>query len=145
MHSTLASGSSTASSIAFMSRARSPCSRARSRCCTGSGSRRRWSGGNDTFHLHIHAGERVVAVPLFDVGLEDTAYPFLLFISQAETEAVLNEHLAERGVNVERGVELVDFEAGREDVRCTLRHRGGRTERLHARYLVGCGCATRSG
>jgi 2-polyprenyl-6-methoxyphenol hydroxylase-like FAD-dependent oxidoreductase len=94
--------------------------------------------GNATARLQLHAGERVVAVPLFDVGLEDTAYPFLLFISQAETEAVLNEHLAEQGVHVERGVELVEFEAGEEDVVCTLRHGDERTERLHARYLVGC-------
>jgi 2-polyprenyl-6-methoxyphenol hydroxylase-like FAD-dependent oxidoreductase len=94
--------------------------------------------GNDTSQLQIHAGERVVAVRLFDVGLEDTAYPFLLFISQAETEAVLNDHLAEQGVQVERGVELVEFQAGEEGVLCTLRHREGRTERLRARYLVGC-------
>jgi 2-polyprenyl-6-methoxyphenol hydroxylase-like FAD-dependent oxidoreductase len=94
--------------------------------------------GNDTSQLQIHAGERVVAVRLFDVGLEDTAYPFLFFISQAETEAVLNEHLAERGVDVERGVELVDFQAGQQAVICTLRHGNERTERLHARYLVGC-------
>ena len=94
--------------------------------------------GNDTSRLQIHAGERVVPVRLFDVGLEDTAYPFLLFISQAETEAVLNEHLAEQGVQVERGVELVEFQAGEESVLCTLRHRDGRTERLDARYLVGC-------
>jgi 2-polyprenyl-6-methoxyphenol hydroxylase-like FAD-dependent oxidoreductase len=94
--------------------------------------------GNDTSQLQLHAGKRVVAVRLFDVGLEDTTYPFLLFISQAETEAVLNEHLAEQGVHVERGVELVEFEAGKETVLCTLRHRGERTERRHARYLVGC-------
>jgi 2-polyprenyl-6-methoxyphenol hydroxylase-like FAD-dependent oxidoreductase len=94
--------------------------------------------GNATTQLQLHAGERVVAVPLFDVGLEDTAYPFLLFISQAETEAVLKEHLTEHGVQVERGVELVQFQVSEEAVRCTLRHRDERTERLHARYLVGC-------
>jgi 2-polyprenyl-6-methoxyphenol hydroxylase-like FAD-dependent oxidoreductase len=94
--------------------------------------------GNDTSQLRMHAGERVVPVRLFDVGLEDTAYPFLLFISQAETEAVLNEHLAEQGVAVERGVELIEFEAGGEAVLCTLRHGDERTERLHVRYLVGC-------
>jgi 2-polyprenyl-6-methoxyphenol hydroxylase-like FAD-dependent oxidoreductase len=94
--------------------------------------------GNDAFQLQIHAGEHVVPVRLFDVGLEDTAYPFLLFISQAETEAVLNEHLAERGVHVERGVELVGFQAGREAVLCTLRHGDESPERLQARYLVGC-------
>jgi 2-polyprenyl-6-methoxyphenol hydroxylase-like FAD-dependent oxidoreductase len=94
--------------------------------------------GNDTSQLQLHAGERVVVVRLFDVGLEDTAFPFLLFISQAETEAVLNEHLAEQGVDVERGVELVEFKAGEDAVRCTLRHGDETTERLHARYLVGC-------
>src|SRR5262245_20868710 len=94
--------------------------------------------GNDTSQLQLHAGERVVVVRLFDVGLEDTAYPFLLFISQAETEAVLNEHLAEQDITVERNVELVEFEVGEDAVRCTLRHGGETTERLHARYLVGC-------
>jgi 2-polyprenyl-6-methoxyphenol hydroxylase-like FAD-dependent oxidoreductase len=94
--------------------------------------------GNDTSRLQMHAGERVIAVRLFDVGLEDTAYPFLLFISQTETEAVLNEHLAEQGVRVERGVELLEFQAGQEAVLCTVRHRDEGTERLHARYLVGC-------
>jgi 2-polyprenyl-6-methoxyphenol hydroxylase-like FAD-dependent oxidoreductase len=94
--------------------------------------------GNGASELRLHAGGRVVAVRLFDVGLEDTAYPFLLFISQAETESVLNEYLAEQGVHVERGVELVAFEAGEEAVLSILRHGDVRTERLHARYLVGC-------
>jgi 2-polyprenyl-6-methoxyphenol hydroxylase-like FAD-dependent oxidoreductase len=94
--------------------------------------------GNAAAQLRIHAGERLVPVRLFDVGLEDTAYPFLLFISQAETEAVLNEHLAERGVQVERGVEFVGFEQHGGGVSCTLRHMDGRTARLQARFLVGC-------
>ena len=94
--------------------------------------------GNHAAGLRLHAGGRVVPVRLFDVGLEDTAYPFLLFVSQAETEAVLNEHLAGHGVRVERGVELVGFEAGEADVTCTLRHGDGTAEEVHARYLVGC-------
>jgi 2-polyprenyl-6-methoxyphenol hydroxylase-like FAD-dependent oxidoreductase len=94
--------------------------------------------GNDAVQLRLHFGERVVPIRLFDVGLEDTAYPFLLFVSQAETEAVLNEHLAERGVEVERSVELVTFSAGEQHVTCTLRHCDGSTERVRARYLVGC-------
>jgi 2-polyprenyl-6-methoxyphenol hydroxylase-like FAD-dependent oxidoreductase len=94
--------------------------------------------GNTASRLQIHAGERVVGIRLFDVGLEDTAYPFLLFISQAETEALLNDYLAEQGVNAERGVELVEFQDGQDSVLCTLRHADGRTERLQPRYLVGC-------
>jgi 2-polyprenyl-6-methoxyphenol hydroxylase-like FAD-dependent oxidoreductase len=80
--------------------------------------------GNDAVRLQIHAGGRVVSVPLFDVGLEDTAYPFLLFVSQAETEAVLNEHLATHGVNIERGVELLGFEASEEKRRLHSRAHG---------------------
>jgi 2-polyprenyl-6-methoxyphenol hydroxylase-like FAD-dependent oxidoreductase len=94
--------------------------------------------GNDAVQLRLHFGERVVPIRLFDVGLDDTAYPFLLFISQAETEAVLNEHLAEHGIEVERGVELVTFSTDEQYVRCTLRDRDGSTEQLRARYLVGC-------
>ena len=94
--------------------------------------------GNDAVQLRLHGGERVVPIRLFDVGLEDSAYPFLLFVSQAETEAMLNEHLAERGIEVERGVELVTFSAHEQQVICTLRHRDGRTEEVRARYLVGC-------
>src|SRR5829696_5720571 len=94
--------------------------------------------GNDAVQLRLHFGEQVVPIRLFDVGLEDTAYPFLLFVSQAETEALLNEHLAEHGIEVERGVELVSVSRGEQEVTCTLRHRGGSTEPVRARYLVGC-------
>jgi 2-polyprenyl-6-methoxyphenol hydroxylase-like FAD-dependent oxidoreductase len=94
--------------------------------------------GNDTVRVQLHAGSRVVPVRLFGLGLTDTAYPFLLFVSQAETEAILNDHLVARSAGVERGVELVDFTANADDVMCTLRHRDGRTEQVRTRYLVGC-------
>lgn len=94
--------------------------------------------GNDTVNLLMHMGGRSIRIKLYDIGLEDTAYPFLLFISQAETEAVLNEHLAARRVPVDRGVELVGFVASQKGVGCTLRHERGKIERVNAGYLVGC-------
>ena len=94
--------------------------------------------GNDAVQLHMHVGRKLVRTRLFDIGLEDTAYPFLLFVSQAETEAVLNEHLAACGVQVERGAELVALAAEEQQVACTLRHRDGANEELRVRYLVGC-------
>src|SRR3954462_15315346 len=45
--------------------------------------------GTRGVRLRIAAGGRVAHTELFDLGAEDTAYPFLLFVSQAETEAVL--------------------------------------------------------
>jgi 2-polyprenyl-6-methoxyphenol hydroxylase-like FAD-dependent oxidoreductase len=94
--------------------------------------------GNDAVQLRMHFGNKLVRTPLFDIGLEDTAYPFLLFISQAETEAVLNEHLAASGVQVERGVELVALAAEERRVVCTLRHQDGTTEQVRVGYLAGC-------
>ena len=94
--------------------------------------------GNDAVWLRLHAGSRAVRVRLFGLGLADTAFPFLLFVSQAETEAVLGDRLSAGGGRVERAVELTAFTARAEGVTCTLRHPDGRTEQVVARYLVGC-------
>lgn len=66
--------------------------------------------GNPAMQLRMHLPKRVIRISLFDIGLNDTAYPFLLFLSQAETESVLAQHLAARDVIVERGTELVRLE-----------------------------------
>jgi 2-polyprenyl-6-methoxyphenol hydroxylase-like FAD-dependent oxidoreductase len=94
--------------------------------------------GNDAVWVQLHAGGRVVPIRLFGLGLDDTAYPFLLFVSQAETEQLLGDHLTTGGVQVERGVELTGFHTDPDAVTCTLGHRDGSTEQLRARYLVGC-------
>jgi 2-polyprenyl-6-methoxyphenol hydroxylase-like FAD-dependent oxidoreductase len=96
--------------------------------------------GNTTVRLRIHSGNRETGVPLFDLGLPDTAHPYLLFLSQAETERILGEHLTAAGVRVERRVELVDLTDGTDAAMAaaTLRHRDGSDERVSARYVVGC-------
>lgn len=93
--------------------------------------------GNPAVRLAAHVGRRIVRVPFFDIGLDDTAFPYLLFVSQAETEQLLGEHLAAHGVRVERGVELSSFTESAGDVTCTLRTVGGE-ETVRATYLVGC-------
>ena len=94
--------------------------------------------GNPAVRLQVHSRGRTAELPLFDIGLEDTAYPFLLFLSQAETEAILDQHLTDNGVIVERGVELTHLDPGPERVACTLQHPDGRTEQIEAPYVVGC-------
>ncbi len=94
--------------------------------------------GQQTVQLRIHLRRRVVSLPLFDLGSADTAYPFLLFLSQAETERILGDHLAQHGVAVERGTELIDLTPNGQHVTCRLRHHDGRHETLRARYLAGC-------
>lgn len=94
--------------------------------------------GNPAIRIRMHLPKRVIRIPLFDIGLTDTAYPFLLFLSQAETESVLSAHLSARDVVVERGTELVRLEQKGSYVACHLRHGDGTEEVVEARYVVGC-------
>ncbi|MFB6783160.1 FAD-dependent monooxygenase [Streptomyces sp. NPDC056352] len=94
--------------------------------------------GNPAVQLRMHLPGRTVRLPLFDIGVDDTPYPFLLFLSQAETESVLGSHLAEAGTTVERGTELVALTNEATYVTCRLRHHDGTEESVTARYVVGC-------
>ena len=95
--------------------------------------------GNASTRLVLHVAARPVAeASLGDIGAKDTRFPFVLFVSQAETEELLAEHLRARGVTIERGIELVDAEPGAGHVRCTIMHSDGREEIVRASYLVGC-------
>src|ERR671921_2133114 len=82
-------------------------------------------------------GRPAANLELGDIGVDDTPYPFLLFVSQAETERVLEEHLEGLGVKVERPVELLTFEEDAEGVYGRLRHEDGREENVRVRYIVG--------
>ncbi|MEJ1976587.1 MAG: FAD-dependent monooxygenase [Acetobacteraceae bacterium] len=71
----------------------------------------------------------------------DTArsqYRFTLFLSQSETERLLEEALAQHGVAVERQVELQSFADDGAGVTATLLHPGGRSETARFSYLLGC-------
>jgi 2-polyprenyl-6-methoxyphenol hydroxylase-like FAD-dependent oxidoreductase len=95
--------------------------------------------GNPAVRLRVHARGRVLAVPMFDLGLDDTAYPHMLFLSQAETERILEQHLTAAGITVERRVELVDLTRTADAVIARLRHHhGGGKENVAAQYVVGC-------
>jgi 2-polyprenyl-6-methoxyphenol hydroxylase-like FAD-dependent oxidoreductase len=72
-----------------------------------------------------------------DVGVDDTPFPFMLFVSQVETEAVLTKKLAALGVQVERGVTVTDVTAGAHGASASLRHPDGREETVEARFVVG--------
>lgn len=88
------------------------------------------------FNLYVK-GRRATHVQLGDIGMEDTPFPFLLFVSQAETEALLEDHLRQSGVSVERSVELLEVEQDDDGVTAKVRGPAGE-ERIRARYLIGC-------
>lgn len=95
--------------------------------------------GNTSMRVAFHLGAREVAVvELGTARATDTRFPFILFVSQAETEDLLGTYLTQSGVRVERGVELVELAMGDDGVSCLLRHGDARRETVRARYVVGC-------
>ena len=93
--------------------------------------------GNRAVRLRWHAAGRTATLPLFDMGMADTAYPFLLFLSQAETEEALVDHLAEQGVEVEWNTRLVAYamtsygdDVPRPGLDCVLAGTTGRSRTL---------------
>jgi 2-polyprenyl-6-methoxyphenol hydroxylase-like FAD-dependent oxidoreductase len=87
--------------------------------------------------LHVDRGEPLA----FDIGhvaRSDTRFPFILFVAQTETEAVLIDYVSRCGVTIERGVELLTAQQDVDGVSCTLRHTDGRDQTVRARYVAGC-------
>ena len=67
----------------------------------------------------------------------DTRFPFMLCVSQVETEAVLRDHLASLGGTIDRERELVSFVERDGGIDATLRTPGG-DEQVRASWIVGC-------
>ena len=68
----------------------------------------------------------------------DTRYPYALMIAQSETERVLEEQLAARGVQVERQVEMKSFVDRGSGIEAVLAKADGSTETVTADWLAGC-------
>ena len=65
-------------------------------------------------------------------------HPYALTQPQAETEHLLEAHLASFNVKVEHGVELVSFTDSGTTVSTRLRHPGGAEETVESQWLIGC-------
>lgn len=86
--------------------------------------------------IALHA-RRTVAVPLFDEANTETAYPFILFLSQAETERILLSWLKQRDVTVERGARVGLVRSDVDGVTFEVETAAGREVRRTG-YLIGC-------
>ncbi|EMF29714.1 monooxygenase FAD-binding protein [Streptomyces gancidicus BKS 13-15] len=87
--------------------------------------------------VHLHLGSRVVETGLADLALPDTAFPHLTLMRQTDVETVLARALANRGVTVERGTELLAARDDGDGARAVLRSRRG-TEEIRCPFVVGC-------
>jgi 2-polyprenyl-6-methoxyphenol hydroxylase-like FAD-dependent oxidoreductase len=90
-----------------------------------------------TPRARLHLGSRTVPVELGRLDLRDTAFPHLTLIRQMDVETVLELALAERGVQVERGTELVRVVDRPGHVEAGLRSASGPQASAH-RAVVGC-------
>ena len=88
--------------------------------------------------LRVYGPEGARDVAMMEVRPETPAEPYgqPLMLPQGLTEAVLRERLAELGVTVEFGMELVGFEEREETVETRLRSSAGQ-ETLRVSYLIG--------
>lgn len=66
-------------------------------------------------------GGSAVSVSLAELPLQDTAFPHLTLLRQADVEDVLTRALERRGVTVERGTELIDVVDAGDGGRARLR------------------------
>jgi 2-polyprenyl-6-methoxyphenol hydroxylase-like FAD-dependent oxidoreductase len=76
-------------------------------------------------------------VPLGNLGHGLTPFPFPLIFPQDEHETLLINRLSALGVEIERQVELADFEDRGGEIRATLRKAGTEEVGSYA-YLAGC-------
>ncbi len=85
----------------------------------------------------LHLGSRVVRACLGEFALPDTAFPYLTLVRQTDVETVLAQALAERGVQVERGTELIEIRDGVSFAKASLRSPAG-VEPSDFDFIAGC-------
>lgn len=84
------------------------------------------------------AGRRAVTAPLGRIGEGLSPFPFVLTLSQDQTEGLLREALAGYGVAVEWGTALVGLTQDATGVTVALHVAGGAPETGRAVYVAGC-------
>jgi len=92
--------------------------------------------GHKLLAADMYAGAQQIGRIDF-TGIRST-YAYALLLPQSKTEELLESHLEDLGVRVERQVELIDFTAAGEEVEATLRDARGAIETARANWLIGC-------
>jgi 2-polyprenyl-6-methoxyphenol hydroxylase-like FAD-dependent oxidoreductase len=87
--------------------------------------------------VDLWLGRRTIKIRLGDLELPDTAFPHPSLARQADVEEVLAQALAERGIEVERGVELTAVRDEGDGVRAAWRSARGTGEGRFD-FVAGC-------
>jgi 2-polyprenyl-6-methoxyphenol hydroxylase-like FAD-dependent oxidoreductase len=102
----------------------------------GPGSARFVDAGFKVNAVNMISGDKVIGH--VDMSSLDSPHNYALMLPQSETERLLEEHLGELGVKVERNVEVMSLSVGEKSIEAVLRGAGGSQETLSAAWLAGC-------
>lgn len=94
--------------------------------------------GVKTPSFHVWSDGKLLVHLDFARRLTGTSYTFALMIPQAETEALLTQHVLSLGGTIERGTELLSLTQHETGVEVELRHADGQEEQTRADWLIGC-------
>lgn len=83
-------------------------------------------------------GVEKLSVDFSDMARKDTPFPYVFFLSQAETEKILCEDINSLGIEVERNTTLLDLHQNVKGVEAIIESPNGKKEILQAKYLIGC-------
>ena len=83
-------------------------------------------------------GKHRARIPLGDIGEGLSPYPYAVIFPQDAHEKLLIEHLASLGVSIERGVELISLENGKDEVTARIKLQDGSEAFCKTPYLAGC-------
>jgi len=87
--------------------------------------------------IRLHLGSREVDACLDHLDLPDTAFPHVTLVRQMDIEAILIDALLARGIEVERGIDVIEVESHRDRASATLRTLHGQ-ERVSCDAIAGC-------
>jgi 2-polyprenyl-6-methoxyphenol hydroxylase-like FAD-dependent oxidoreductase len=102
----------------------------------GPGSARFIDAGFKVNAVNMISGNKLIGhVDMSSLG---SPHNYALMLPQADTERLLEEYLAELGVQVERSVEVTALSVGDKSVEAVLRRADGSQETISAAWLAGC-------
>ncbi|MDB5906616.1 MAG: pcpB [Massilia sp.] len=83
-------------------------------------------------------GQRAARVPLGDIGLDMSPYPFILILGQDDNERLLGKRLRSSGNDIQWNMNLVELEQTHEGVTAKIEQAGGRMQEIAAKWVAGC-------
>jgi 2-polyprenyl-6-methoxyphenol hydroxylase-like FAD-dependent oxidoreductase len=83
-------------------------------------------------------GRQMARVPLGQLGLKATPYPYILVLGQDDNEKIMGDKLRDQGTAVQWTTELVGLTQTAGSVEATVKSANGETRKIVAAYVAGC-------